>query len=274
METIKLAKSPLGKPVSYVGHYNPTLIFPIPRKTNRDAIGVPDIIPFDGVDIWNGYELSWLNPRGKPEVAIVDFYVPCTSLNIFESKSFKLYLNSFNQTKFDSIDEVKKALVKDTSYYIGKPVEVILKSLQDCQDILFENPVGTCLDDLDIEVDTYELEPNFLKADGKVVEEKLYSNLLKSNCLMTSQPDWGTIMISYKGPKIDHEGLLKYIISYRNINEFAEQCVERIFMDILKRCKPSMLTVYARYTRRGGLDINPFRTMGKEKPSNVRFPRQ
>jgi len=267
--------SELGKKSSYITTYTPSLLFPVPRKGNRDSIEVPKKLPFHGVDLWTAFELSWLNPKGKPVVAIADFIIPCTSENIVESKSLKLYLNSFNQTKFSSMEEVAETITKDVSEILKETIEVILYPVEQFHHQKISSFRGICIDDLDITTDTYFLDTSFLCTnENEIVDEELCSHLLKSNCLVTHQPDWGSVYIHYKGSKIDHEGLLKYIISFRGINEFGEQCVERIYMDLIKHCQPEKLTVYGRYTRRGGLDINPFRSNWETPPQNTRLPRQ
>lgn len=230
------------------------------------------------MDIWNGYELSWLNMRGKPQVAVARFTIPADSPNLIESKSFKLYLNSFNQTKLAGPDALKMLLQQDLSAAAGASVHVTLTMQEDFQKLEMGELEGQLLDRLDIDVDNYSPQPHTLKANFEElpVEETLVSHLLKSNCLVTGQPDWGSVQISYYGPQIDQESLLKYLIGFREHNEFHEQCVERIFTDILRQCKPQHLTVYARYTRRGGLDINPWRTnfSSAQRPSNLRNARQ
>ena len=235
-------------------------------------------MPFYGFDTWNAYEVSWLNSKGKPVVAIIQFDISCSSINIIESKSFKLYLNSFNNTNFNSIDDVKQILEKDISHAADGEVDIKIFKLNDIFGQSIENFAGEVelLDEYDVVCDTYETNPAYLSSNvSKKVEESLTSNLLKSNCLVTGQPDWGSVYIKYSGPKIDKEGLLRYIVSFRNHNEFHEQCVERIFIDIMNNCKPEMLTVEARYTRRGGLDINPVRSTEKIAPTkNIRMPRQ
>lgn len=267
---------PLGKISSYCSIYTPSLLYPIPRKIKRDEISVPTPLPFVGGDIWNAYELSWLNPKGKPQIGLADFYFPCTSPNIIESKSFKLYLNSLNQTLFDSQQTLQTTLQKDLSTATGSQVRVNLFLPSQFKQMRFSEWSGICLDDLDIETHTYEVHPAFLNKGKHKVEEVLFSHLLKSNCLVTGQPDWGSIWIHYTGDQIDHAGLLKYLISFRNHNEFHEQCIERIFMDLLRHCQPEKLTVYGRYTRRGGLDINPFRSNFSTVaiPDNSRHYRQ
>lgn len=270
--------SPLGKTSAYRTDYAPELLFPIPRQGKRDELGLQGTLPFFGVDIWNGYELSWLNMRGKPQVAVARFSIPADSPNLIESKSFKLYLNSFNQTKLAGPDALKILLQQDLSAAAGASVHVTLTMQEDFAKLEMGELEGDLLDRLDIEVDNYSPQPETLKAnfDELPVEETLVSHLLKSNCLVTGQPDWGSVQIRYYGPQIDQESLLKYLIGFREHNEFHEQCVERIFTDILRQCKPQHLTVYARYTRRGGLDINPWRTnfSGAQRPSNLRNARQ
>jgi 7-cyano-7-deazaguanine reductase len=270
--------SPLGKPTAYQTEYAPSLLFPIARQQKRDEIGISGTLPFFGIDIWNAYELSWLNLRGKPQVAIASFMVPADSPNIIESKSLKLYLNSFNQTRVASPEALADMLRADLSDGFGAPVQVRL-TLPDMFDSLRMGELeGLLLDRLDIEVDRYTPDPALLNAQHEeaVVEETLVSHLLKSNCLVTGQPDWGSVQIRYVGAPINQESLLRYLIGFRNHNEFHEQCVERIFMDILRHCQPQKLAVYARYTRRGGLDINPWRSNFStgQRPSNLRNARQ
>lgn len=268
--------SQLGKKSEYRAHYAPELLFPIPRKIKRDEIGIDEAnLPFHGVDIWNHYEVSWLNPKGKPEVAIATIVVPVTSPNIIESKSMKLYFNSFNNDKFASSKEVEDIMSRDLTLATGAEVSVSLHNLQSG---LFNihAPDGILIDTLDIEINEYNVNPAILKySNGQLITEKLYSNLLKSNCLVTNQPDWATVIIEYTGKAIDHTSLLKYIISFRNHNEFHEQCVERIFSDIMKHCIVNELTVSARFTRRGGVDINPLRTTKIDfATDNLRLIRQ
>lgn len=255
-----LNDSPLGKKSAYIDQYTPDLLFPMARKEKRNEINITEKLPFFGFDLWNAYEISWLNTKGKPMVAIAEFVVPAESTNLIESKSLKLYFNSFNQTQFETEKAVEKSITQDLTQAAQAPVFVQLKSINTGGQ--FQQLKGICLDDLDVQIDTYQPQPDFLITDESqpIVTETLYSHLLKSNCLVTFQPDWGSIQIHYTGRKIDPTGMLKYLISLRNHNEFHEQCVERIFMAILSRCKPTELTVYARYARRGGLDINPYRS--------------
>ncbi len=271
-------QSPLGKTSAYQSQYAPELLFPIPRLQKREEIGLgTGTLPFFGVDIWNAYELSWLNMRGKPQVAIATITAPADSPNIVESKSFKLYLNSFNQTRLAGLDALAELLRQDLSAAFGAPVHVTITTSDAFGSLAMGELEGSLLDRLDVEIDQYVPSPELLSANQTEapVEETLVSHLLKSNCLVTGQPDWGTVQIRYVGPQIDQEGLLKYLIGFREHNEFHEQCVERIFMDVLRQCKPTKLAVYARYTRRGGLDINPWRAnFSTGKPSNLRTARQ
>ena len=266
----------LGQSVEYKDHYAPDLLQGVPRALNREQINVNHNLPFSGVDIWNGYELSWLTPKGKPQVAVLRCWMPITSPNLIESKSFKLYLNSFNQSPFASWQAVESALKTDLSACAGETVDVALIPLADLAKESLGSVQGHCIDELDIEINEYSPNTTLLRVldSDTRAKETLWSDLLKSNCLITSQPDWASIMIRYEGRPIDHAGLLKYLISFRQHNEFHEQCVERIFCDILSTCNPEKLTVYARYTRRGGLDINPFRSNFEKPYADVRLPRQ
>ena len=265
---------PLGKTSAYISEYDPALLCPFPRQLKRDEIGVVAELPFAGSDLWNAYELSWLNSKGLPQVAMARFSFACESPFLIESKSFKLYLNSFNQTHFNSWDELSQRLRDDLSAASGAAVEVELMSLAKADHLLVPLP-GVCLDDRDIEIANYQLQPEGLCANPKdPVSEILHSHLLKSNCLVTNQPDWGSLLIEYKGPRIDRESLLRYLVSFRQHNEFHEQCVERIFVDLQRYCQPQQLSVQAWYTRRGGLDINPFRTNCGNKPRLLRLVRQ
>lgn len=264
----------LGKNVAYEEYYNPNLLQAVSRNLGRDELGLKSSLPFEGIDIWNGYEFSWLNKRGKPQVALLQCLVPVSSPNLVESKSFKLYLNSFNQTKFDTEDEVLATLTHDLSVCAGETVSVNIQSLQKTGTHEITTLPGECIDHLDIEISRYQPDSNLLKTSNEQVTETLVSHLLKSNCLITGQPDWASILIRYEGNKLNREGLLEYIISFRQHNEFHEQCVERIFSDIQRTCQPEALTVFARYTRRGGLDINPFRSNFEKPYPNLRLIRQ
>ena len=268
---------PLGKATVYKSEYDPDLLCPVPRKLKREEIGLTGALPFHGVDIWNAYEMSWLTRKGKPVVAMGEFRVPCESPCLIESKSFKLYLNSFNQTRCDDFDAVRTLMVQDLSDAVGAPVGVRLIGEQEFAGATFGTLPGECLDDQDVAIAGYALNPGLLEgaaATARPVEEDLHSHLLKSNCLVTDQPDWGSVLIRYRGGRIDREALLRYLVSFRLHNEFHEQCVERIFTDLLRFCRPERLTVYARYTRRGGLDINPWRSNFESEVENIRLVRQ
>ncbi|MEH6813695.1 MAG: NADPH-dependent 7-cyano-7-deazaguanine reductase QueF [Motiliproteus sp.] len=267
-----LKHTPLGHETDYVSDYDPGQLCPIPRANNWQDKGYSKA-PFGGSDIWNAYEVSWLNSKGLPQVAVAEFRIPCESPNIIESKSFKLYLNSFNLTRFDNPLLVQEAMIKDLSQCAGASVSVTLLSLD--QTAAFSSLSGHCLDDQDIEIKHYQPAPELLQADAdNEVSEQLYSHLLKSNCPVTGQPDWASIEIQYTGPEIDRAGLLGYLVSYREHGDFHEQCVEQIYMDLLQHCQPQQLTVYARYVRRGGLDINPYRSSEQGQPVNKRLLRQ
>ncbi len=262
---------PLGKETKYSYSYDRDLLVGIPRKLAREQIGLFTNMPFNGGDFWNCYEVSWLNPKGKPEVRIVQFFVPFDSENIVESKSVKLYLNSYNGTKFTDENEVIARLKRDLEHITNSDIELSLKSLSAFSNDKLVMFHGVCLDELDIEVSEYNVNSKLLKLsnDVEIVEEVVYSNLLKSNCLVTNQPDWASVQITYRGRKINHKSLLEYLISFRNHNEFHEQCVEHMFNDIIKHCVPIELTIFAKYTRRGGVDINPYRTNNIFKTTDI-----
>lgn len=258
--------SPLGKPVAYRDTYAPELLFPLDRQAERESLGLQaGALPFVGEDLWNAYELSWLGPRGKPVVAIGRFRVPADSPRLIESKSLKLYLNSFNQSRFNDARSVSACIANDLARASGAAVQVDVRPLSMQPPRCIAYPRGELLDELDIDVDCYTPDPALLAADlsGATASETLYSHLLKSNCLVTGQPDWGMLVVRYTGPAIDRAALLRYIVSFRQHNAFHEHCVERVFCDILRACRPRALAVWARYSRRGGLDINPFRTTGQ-----------
>jgi 7-cyano-7-deazaguanine reductase len=277
-----LSKLTLGKDTQYCSEYTADLLQGVPRSLNRDDLAInQNDLPFVGEDVWYGYELSWLNEKGKPVVAVAEFRFACTSENIVESKSFKLYLNSFNQTRFASIKEVENTLIKDLSYIAGSPAKVSLFGVDYCPALeISKNPDNyNCIDGEDINIDSYQYNAQLLadaqsKKEDSHTDEFLVSHLLKSNCLITNQPDWASIYIHYRGNTIDHAVLLKYLISFRQHNEFHEQCVERIYCDLQALCQLDELTVFARYTRRGGLDINPFRSSVKEQAPFARTLRQ
>lgn len=263
------AKSPLGEGSTYPDSYSPGLLHPIPRTDNRQALGLSAALPFHGEDVWNAYELTWLDANGKPRVAVAEFRVPCESTNIIESKSMKLYLNSLSMSRYESADEVTATIADDLTRVAGSPVTVKLISPE-----IGDFP-GVCIDDLEIVCDSTAVDPELLQTEnGESRSEALHSHLLRSLCPVTDQPDLGSLLIRYEGPAIDRESLLRYITTFRNHNDFHESCVERIFLDIKRQCSPEALTVYARYNRRGGIDINPFRSNFETTVANTRLWRQ
>lgn len=272
IENQSLEKSPLGKPARYeTTHYDPTLLFPIARAAKRESIGITDSLPFFGFDIWNHYEVSWLNTKGKPIVAVAEIIYSCDSSNIIESKSMKLYFNSFNQTQFENVSALEKIIQNDLSKQLrGSFLSVNIIPLTSMNnEKIYARFDGFYLDELDIDCAVYENDPDFLTTNDVVVEETLCSDLLKSNCLITNQPDWYSIKIHYKGKKINREGLLRYIISFRNTNAFHEHGIEKIFMHLMQYCKPLELAVYGRSTRRGGIDINAYRATQPIDPRQI-----
>jgi 7-cyano-7-deazaguanine reductase len=314
-----LASSHLGKSTEYIDQYQPNLLKTIPRDIQRQSLANKSLQQMHGFDLWNAYELSWLNLKHKPEIAILQLRIPSDSPWMVESKSLKLYLNSFQQTPFESTELVKKTIAKDLSEYLETHVlaELILPSQFSqhpfCKKIhLLDQEKGYCLDQLDIDCSQnlcpeeakkelkhqnysdFEIgfkddininqEVNFLETRAQQnqknqqknwVSETLYSNLLKSNCLVTNQPDWGSLKIEYTGYQINYESLLRYIISFRQHQEFHEHCVERIFCDLMEMLDLQHLSIFAQYTRRGGIDINPFRSnKTQEIQAFIRHPRQ
>jgi 7-cyano-7-deazaguanine reductase len=271
--------SMLGKDSTYVDRYSPELLFPIARNESRASLGLNEQdLPFGGEDVWTSFEVSWLNSGGKPQVAIAVFKIPCDSTNIIESKSFKLYLNSFNQERLASQSAFISILEKDLSAAAGASVTVVLEALRSARQAISE-PDGVCIDDIDASDFSYGQDASLLRLEGgseEEVDETLYSDLLRSNCPVTNQPDWGSVVIRYKGPKINHESLLRYIVSFRQCQDFHEHCAEQIFCDLMKQCSCRSLSVLARYTRRGGLDINPYRATPDQNQNSpdTRFIRQ
>ncbi len=261
--------NPLGQSTDYPDTYSPELLFAIARADKRKELGLVDATDFYGEDRWTAYEVSWLNKKGKPQVAIADMIFSSESPMIVESKSLKLYLNSLNQAHFKDWNSVREVITNDVSERVKHPVAITLWPLHEYPDT--QTIPGVCLDDLDIECSEYYYNPNLLKSahhannQSEVVSERLYSHLLKSNCLITSQPDWATLLIDYCGEGIEHKSLLQYIVSFRFHNEFHEQCVERIYCDLMNRFSLQTLSVAARYTRRGGIDINPWRSSDKQE---------
>lgn len=270
------SKSLLGKETDYNLGYNPEVLFPLDRKLNRQALPFGESLPFHGEDLWTGYELSWLNSNGKPVVAIADFHLPADSPCMIESKSFKLYLNGYNHKAFADIEDVRKQLEQDLSKAAGASVNVNLREVTDVHTGLSDSAEWSCLDALDVCCDVYQPDPALLHCAGERDSEAVCSHLLRSNCPVTGQPDWASIYIRYTGARIEHESLLKYLVSFRQCQDFHEHCVERIFADLMANCACESLSVYARYTRRGGLDINPYRATFDlpATPPAIRTPRQ
>ncbi len=275
MNELPLGSLPLGKGVDYDADYDPKLLCPIPRQPGRDALGLQGKLPFCGWDIWTAYELSWLDMRGKPVVACAEIWVPADSLNIVESKSLKLYLNSLNRHGFADADNVRATIAHDLTACLGVTPEVRLQLPSSWGQINRSEFVGECIDDLDVAIEHYHPAPELLRISGsEVITETLFSRLLRSRCPVTGQPDWATLQIDYTGPALDRAALLAYIVSFRLHQDFHEHCVERIFVDLQRFCAPQRLAVYARYLRRGGLDINPFRSSDNATPPVLRCFRQ
>lgn len=263
---------PLGRAVDYPHDFDPTLLFPIARRRGRTDIGIDEqALPFIGLDRWNAYEIGWLDRRGKPCVATAMLELAATTPNLIESKSLKLYLNSFNAAQWPDAQTVRARIATDLSSCAGGAVHVAfgLPAIADDDSVL--------IDALALDVDDYG-PPNaaHLDCDRQTqADETLRSELLKSNCPVTGQPDWASVRVAYRGPRIDRAGLLAYLVSFRNHCEFHEQCVERIFVDVMTRCHAQSLSIEARYTRRGGLDINPWRaTPDRTAPIRARDLRQ
>ena len=267
------AASPLGRPTAQPERYDPAILFSMPRAPQREALGLGGTLPFGGIDLWNAYELSWLDAQGKPQVAVGRFRVPAESPQIVESKSLKLYLGSFAHERIADPGELASRIESDLSRACGVAVDV---AISPCEAATAIGPLpGESLDEIAIGIDAYELEPSFLSATGEDVQETLRTALFRSRCPVTGQPDYADVMIHYRGPRIERPGLIRYLVSYRRHAAFHEACVERIFVDVLRRCRARELTVYARFLRRGGLDINPYRSNFEDlPPSSPRTPRQ
>ncbi len=265
-------KTPLGKPTSYADQYDPGLLFAIPRAESRAALALGNDLPFNGCDIWTAWEITWLNASGVPQVASAEILVPAYSPYLIESKSLKLYLGSFAMTKIESTERLQQMIETDLNACTASDVELHIHGTNSEMDI--QEFAGDCVDSTDTNCAVFDVDANFLETGHAAVTETLHSHVLRSLCPVTDQPDLGSVMISYTGPQIDRAGLLRYIVSFRQHNDFHEACVERMFMDITQRCKPEQLTVYARYQRRGGIDINPFRSNFEAPPSRIRLRRQ
>jgi len=274
-----LLNSPLGKSSVYKDTYAPDLLYAIPRLAGYKVLGISEPLPFEGYDIWNAYELSWLNSKGKPVVAIGEFIIPCQTPNLVESKSLKLYLNSFSMQRFDTMTKVQQLIKDDLSQLVGGDVKVNIHLMHEISALTslytITQPAGLCVDTLDIDCEHYNTNAGLLQFESNVEKQVLYSHAMGSKCLVTAQPDWGTVIIESEGPRIVPESFLRYIVSFRNHQEFHEQCAERIFMDIMRLGGPRELSVSVRYTRRGGIDINPFRSTKKiDRVMNQRTVRQ
>ena len=268
-------RSPLGKATDYPDRYDPALLFPIERAAQREAIGLSGALPFRGVDLWTAYEISWLDARGKPQLAIGRLAVPADSPAIVESKSLKLYLGSFAQERLPGSDALERRIGDDLERACGATVHVELTPAARFEELALEELPGESLDALDVAFDAYEPAPDLLRSGGAETEETLRSALFRSNCPVTGQPDYADVMVRYRGPRVDRAGLFRYLISYRKHAAFHETCVERIFVQVLERCRPSVLTVHARFLRRGGIDINPFRSnFESASTATARTPRQ
>lgn len=272
---VMLRDSPLGKKSDYRDTYTPSLLCPIPRWDAREQLEweSPDM-PFRGVDLWNCHELTWLDPKGKPLTAVAEVEVPANTKNIVESKSLKLYLNSFSQSSFRSRQEVQSTIENDLAGCVGGPVMVTLHDVSGAGEQFTDLP-GELIDNLDVECSVYQVDAGLLAVDEALpVKGAVHSHLLRSNCPVTGQPDFASVFVRWTGAAIDPRSLLQYIVSYRQHKGFHEQVVEQVFVDILRTCEPKGLTVYARFTRRGGIDINPFRSNFEEPLPNLRLWRQ
>ena len=265
--------SPLGRPTAYPDRYDASLLFAIDRSRQRAELGIGATLPFSGVDIWTTYELSWLDHHGKPMGAVAEIRIGAESPAIVESKSLKLYLGSFAQERVDSVEELLRRITTDLSNTCAAPVGVSVMASPMATRIA--ELAGESIDDRNVAVHAYAPDPTLLMRGAGFAEESLRTNLFRSNCPVTGQPDYADVLVHYRGPRIDRAALLKYFVSYRQHAAFHESCVERMFIDIGLRCRPEQLTVYARFLRRGGIDINPFRSNFEPAPHrNERTPRQ
>jgi 7-cyano-7-deazaguanine reductase len=267
--------SPLGQATTYPDDYSPDLLYAIARIDSRLALGLEGDPPFNGMDIWNAWDLTWLDMKGQPQVATAEIRVPADSVNLVESKSLKLYLGSVAMSRFESPNDLAAVLSRDLGACTGSDVYVAIRPSIETDSAAISRLPGQCIDNLKVPCDTFSVAPELLAADSRtLLSEDLYTDTLRSLCPVTGQPDIGSVMISYRGPQIDRAGLLRYIVSYRQHQDFHESCVERMFMDIREQCGAEQLTVYARYQRRGGIDINPFRSNFEATIPNTRLWRQ
>jgi 7-cyano-7-deazaguanine reductase len=272
---MEIGRSPLGHATGYPDTYDPAQLFTVPRAPQRAALGLTGALPFSGRDVWTAYELTWLDPRGKPAIAIATIEVPAESPSIVESKSMKLYLGSFAQSSYVSAEIVASTIARDLEAATGAPVHVSLRDPTRFSAERFAELEGVSLDGLALDCSAYEVDATSLTVGDDRIDEALTTDLFRSVCPITGQPDIASVRVAYRGPRIDRAGLLRYLVSYRRHPGFHEHCVERMFVDIATRCRTERLTVHARFTRRGGIDINPFRTdTASPPPPNVRTARQ
>jgi 7-cyano-7-deazaguanine reductase len=268
-------QNPLGQAMDFPQRYSPESLFAIPRSDGRRALGLTNTLPFRGQDLWNAWEFAWLDSSGRPVLALAELRFAADSPKIVESKSMKLYLNSFASSRYASAAEVRDTITSDLEICTTSYVAVTLRSLADIAEFAVGTLPGPCIDDAKAGFEATGADADVLRSDEQcIVTEELHSNVLRSNCPVTGQPDTGSLLIRYHGPKIDRSALLDYIVSFRNVREFHETCVERIFLDLKSHCAPQQLTVYARYNRRGGIDINPFRSDFEDDAENLRLARQ
>lgn len=273
---MKATKIPLGRKTDYADLYAPELLCAISRAESRKPMGLTTDLPFRGVDIWNAWELTWLGESGKPAVATAELIIPAETPNIVESKSLKLYLNSFAMSRFAGAEEVCSTIAKDIGTCVGCEIVVRVTPVIAAEARRVARLAGTCIDSTEAACTDFEVNPKLLQADDdETVTEDLHTHLLRSLCPVTAQPDIGSLQISYRGPRIDRASLLRYVVSYRRHNDFHEACVERMFLDLVAQCRPEALSIHARYQRRGGIDINPFRSnTADERGLNLRLWRQ
>jgi 7-cyano-7-deazaguanine reductase len=267
-------KIPLGRETEYPQEYAPGVLYAVPRAETRERLGIGADLPFSGVDLWNAWELTWLDPGGKPVAGTATFLFDATCPSIVESKSLKLYLGSFAMSRFDDHRTLAGTIASDLGKVSGADVGVEIHVGPDAEFFRIAEMPGRCVDDLALPQVPESVDADLLAADGEIVSETLHSHLLRSLCPVTSQPDIGTAMIRYRGPRIEAASFLAYVVSFRRHQDFHEACVERMFLDIKDRCRPDALTVYCRYNRRGGIDINPFRSDFEDEPENIRLWRQ
>lgn len=268
-------QSPLGKPTGYPDRYDPSLLFPIDRAAQRGALGLRGTLPFSGADLWTAYEISWLDGRGKPQLAVGELRIPADSPATVESKSLKLYLGSFAQERLPTRERLAQTIAGDLARICRADIEVLLHPATAVAAPGIAELPGVSLDDEDVAADVAAPDPALLSIDGAIAEETLCSALFRSNCPVTGAPDYADVMVRYRGPRIARAALLSYLLSYRRHAAFHESCVERIYVDLAAHCRPERLTVYARFTRRGGIDINPFRSNCEAPPvATQRTPRQ